>query len=524
VFILPKGKPMRANAIYAGGGVKGAALAGCLRAAEQQGVKFVGHGGTSAGSMVALMAVVGYTGEQLEKILVEELDFRELLDDRGVRLKGVQTKVEGISSALSSGGLVRQFCAVNFTAPTVLKGLGAPLGLYHGRELKDFLLCKIKEKVPALADHADITFEHLRKAGCLPVKIVASDITFRRPAIFSLDHTEYGASVIDAVRASTCYPFAFQPVFLNGSRLVDGGLSSNLPVFLFAQEYQRDRTPALAFDLTAPRGPGGESYSIGQYGNDLLSTALEASDKLMRRVLRGVYYIPVKTPTGIRTLDFDLSRDDRKRLFDAGYKATMDSLENLEPLKRVKMAGDQLQKQLQAEFGPPQFFTPVLHALAKDIEANTKAKGVRAHIMLPTGREPPTRIVTYNYGMERSTDIDLELPETAGCSGKAWSERAPILADLAEADKDPAPWGMTKQQHDKVPRSQVSMLSVPIHSRLAAGENQPPAPVGTLSVDSTTALNETGWLETISDGPRAHPTAVRIMMSWAYIVRRLLPE
>jgi hypothetical protein len=50
MFFLPREKPMRANAIYAGGGVKGAALAGCLRAAEQQGVKFVGHGGTSAGA------------------------------------------------------------------------------------------------------------------------------------------------------------------------------------------------------------------------------------------------------------------------------------------------------------------------------------------------------------------------------------------------------------------------------------------------------------------------------------------
>ena len=123
------------------------------------------------------------------------------------------------------------------------------MGLYQGRKLKDFLLNKIKEKVPALANNADITFEHLHKAGCLPVKIVASDITYRRPAIFSLDHTEYGASVIDAVRASTCYPFAFEPVFLNGRRLVDGGLSSNLPVFLFAEEYRQTRIPALAFDL-----------------------------------------------------------------------------------------------------------------------------------------------------------------------------------------------------------------------------------------------------------------------------------
>jgi hypothetical protein len=70
--------------------------------------------------MVALMAAVGYTGEQLEKILVKELDFRDLLDDWGGRLERVQTKAEGISSALSTGRRVRHFRAVNFTASSIL--------------------------------------------------------------------------------------------------------------------------------------------------------------------------------------------------------------------------------------------------------------------------------------------------------------------------------------------------------------------------------------------------------------------
>jgi len=117
---------MRAFAIYAGGGVKGAALAGCLRAAEQQGVKFVGHGGTSAGSMIALMAAVRYGGEELERILVEELDFRTLLEDEGQRLEQARAKVEKISSALSSGWLPQKFWAVNVTAPGIFKRGWAP--------------------------------------------------------------------------------------------------------------------------------------------------------------------------------------------------------------------------------------------------------------------------------------------------------------------------------------------------------------------------------------------------------------
>jgi NTE family protein len=514
---------MRAYAIYAGGGVKCAALAGCLQAAEQQGVRFVGHGGTSAGSIVALMASVGYSGKELETILVDELDFRNLLDDRGQQLEQTKAAVQQIAGALATGGMLKKLCAVSIRAPRVLKLLGPGLGLYQGKKLKEFLLAKIKERAPSLAQYADITFEHLDKAGCLPVKIVASDISRRRPAIFALAHTEYGASVVEAVRASTCYPFAFEPVSLNGRRLVDGGLSSNLPVFLFAEEYRQTRTPALAFDLRAPTGAGGKTYDFWDYGDDLLSTTLEASDDLLRQVLRGVHYIPVETPPGISTLNFGLPRDDRKRLFDAGLKGATDFLANFEPLKRVKMAGEQLQKQLWVEYGPPQFFVPVLHALAKDVEGRTKAKCVRSHVMLPTGRPQATRIVTYQYGMDGNTDVDLELPENAGCSGKAWSERTPALADLAAAAEDPAKWGMTKEQHDKVPQSRKSMLSVPIHRPWQFGEGAPPSPVGTLSVDSETPLADTGWLEQTSYGPVAHADVVRIMMAWAYIVHRLLP-
>lgn len=513
---------MRAYAIYAGGGVKGAALAGCLHAAEQLGVKFIGHGGTSAGSMVALLAAVGYNGRELENMLVEELDFRSLLEDKGQNLKHTQAMVEEISSALKSGGWFRKLYAVNILAPRVLKKMGPGLGLDHGRRLKDFLLAKIQEKVPSLASHPEITFDHLHQAQCCPVKIVASDITYRRPVIFSLNQTSYGTSVIEAVRASTCYPFAFEPVFLNGRRLVDGGLSSNLPVFLFAEEFRQARIPALAFDLCAPPSAAGESYHHSQYFNDLFATALEASDDLLRQVLRGVYYVPVQTPPDIKTLDLGLSRDDRKRLFDAGYKAVAEYLAKLEPLKRTRMAGDQLQRQLQAEFGPPQIFTTILHALAKEVEEKTKAKGVRAHIMLPTGREEATRIVAYHYGMDRDGDIDLELPENAGCSGRAWSELKPALADLAQAAKNRA-WGMTKEQHAKVPRNRKSMLSVPIHPLLSEDEqHNPPPPVGTLSVDSGTPLRDTGWVENTSYGPVARADVVSIIMRWAYIVHGLL--
>jgi NTE family protein len=514
---------MRAYAICDGGGVKGAALAGCLCAAQQQGIHFVGYGGTSAGSIVALLAAVGYDGPALQRILVDELDLKSLLEDDGKQLGELRSVIAKVASDLQSGSKWQKFCAINFQLPRLAKRFETTLGIYAGEKLKDFLLEKIKGKLPSLRDHADITFQHLQNAGCVPVKIVASDISLRKPAVFALEQTDYGASVIEAVRASTCYPFAFQPLLKNGRRLVDGGLSSNLPAFLFEEEFRQTRIPALAFDLIAPPGGTPAIYHVGHYVSDLLATALEASDQLLRRVLHGVHHVPIETPQGIETLDFELSPGDRKRLFDAGYKSTGEFLAGFAPLQRAKMAGDQLQRRLRVEYGPEQYFTPVLYALAKDIERRTSAKNVRAAIMLPTGRAESTRIVVYHYNMDGDSDADLELPEDAGCSGQSWRNRAVAFADLEEAAQDPSPWGMTREQHAKVPSNRKSMISVPVHRELQPTEQTPPAPVATLGLDSTTPLDRTGWIEDTARGPVAHPDVVRIMMTWAYIVYRLLP-
>ena len=77
---------MKAYVILDGGGVKGAALAGCLEAASEHGIEFVGYGGTSAGAIVALLASVGYSGDELKRIMIEEVKFSDFLDDQGLAL------------------------------------------------------------------------------------------------------------------------------------------------------------------------------------------------------------------------------------------------------------------------------------------------------------------------------------------------------------------------------------------------------------------------------------------------------
>src|SRR5947207_3053281 len=68
-----------ANAVFEGGGVKGIALVGALKRVEEEEVRFVGVGGTSAGSMVAALYAAGYTADEMKEILYDT-DFSKLLD------------------------------------------------------------------------------------------------------------------------------------------------------------------------------------------------------------------------------------------------------------------------------------------------------------------------------------------------------------------------------------------------------------------------------------------------------------
>ena len=351
-------------------------------------------------------------------------------------------------------------------------------------------------------------------------------MTKRSPIVFSAEQRGYGDSVLEAVRASTCYPFVFRPYNMNGRRLVDGGLASNLPAFLFHKEYQQTGFPVFAFDLTPEDVDPPSGLSLKDYLLGLVSTALDAGDELMRVVLSDVVHVPIPIPARFSSLDFQMDRRRRADLFNIGFRESTRAFSRLEFLQIIKTAGGELQKLLQLRYGSPWLYRPVLAGLAREVQAVTNARRVRAHIMLPTGRG--TRIVTYSHGMEIeradgtlcfTPDHDLEIPEHAGCSGRAWIEKVPSAADLAGAAANPAAWGMTREQHDKVPKDRRSMLSVPIRSYVDTNIDDEHLPVvGTLSIDSTTPLLETGWLE---DDEVESSLMTRLML-WENVVRRLL--
>lgn len=65
--------PRRVNAVFKGGGAKGVAYAGALRACEEAGVEVAGVAGSSAGAITAVLVACGYDSDEITDLLPSAL-------------------------------------------------------------------------------------------------------------------------------------------------------------------------------------------------------------------------------------------------------------------------------------------------------------------------------------------------------------------------------------------------------------------------------------------------------------------
>lgn len=479
---------MDAYAVLSGGGIKGIALAGCLAAAEDKGIQFIGYGGTSAGSIVALLGALGYTGSEIRDLMHQE-SFTRFLDDGGIELETLKTLAQLIfeDSWLKPIRVARKL----FSERRLIRKLYSEVGLYSASNLESFLREKVKARFPRIGD--SFKFSDLYKASGKSLKVVAADIVARQSLIFSMNgatSTELDLPVITAVRASMSYPYVFKPVKMHNNYLSDGGISSNLPVFLFERERKSNNLPVLAFDLIVPpRQRADVNYKLLKYSEDLLMTTMESSDKLLQGLITGLHYIPIVVPETIDTLKFSLSTAEQEQLYGAGYQAALRYFDT-EVRHWFERSGGRI-KELQAQRSVrPETVESLLAVVNKDLVSKTQASAIRSCIMLPTGRG--TQVIVYQHGMTGHPDADLEIDLTSGCSGKAFSHRTVVAADLTEAQ-----WGLSINERAKIPSDRKAVLSIPlfdvsssIDGRIDASKDRL---LGVLNIDTATSLLTTGW-------------------------------
>ena len=296
--------------VFQGGGVKGIALAGAYSVLEEAGYRPQNMAGTSAGAIVAVLVAAGYTGKELHDSL-GEVDFRRFLD------RGWEDRVP-----LAGGGL----------------GLVLDQGIFEGREIVRWLR-------QLLADKGVTTFGDLVREESADearyrykVQVIASDVSHRRMLVLHGDATHLGVEpdeldVADAVRMSISIPLFFEPVRRPGRGregehvIVDGGLLSNFPVWLFDTD-EAPPWPTFGLKLVSPepaapvpmppvpRQLNPVGATIGHLVG-LVATMQEAHDKLYLEKADFVRTITISN-LGIRATQFDLTRQQAEALWQQG--------------------------------------------------------------------------------------------------------------------------------------------------------------------------------------------------------------
>ncbi len=330
----------QADAVFQGGGVKGLALVGALLEFERGDAnvaiaEWVNLAGTSAGAIVAAFLALGWTPKRLEA-LMSEMPY-EKFEDWG-------------PGGEVAGGLFN---------------LARHHGLAHGEYFRKWLDRELREatfkdlKRPPSAG-ADKTGDDYR------LRMIATDVTNRELLVLPADLVKYrqpGGSgpidpdsfkVADAVRMSMSIPYFFQPVVLDcietnaPSTIVDGGVLSNFPVWLFDVEGRAPQRPTFGFHLIGGKGIGGALGHIVdglgwpvRLGADIFHTASEAWDKRFMSHSTLVRTCPI--PTGdVGTTEFKLSDERKQRLLSGGEQAARAFLAEFDPAKYVNTFGNAL--------------------------------------------------------------------------------------------------------------------------------------------------------------------------------------
>lgn len=289
---------MLIDGVFSGGGLKGFALVGAYQVLEEKGYKFRRVAGTSAGAILASFIAAGYTAKEIEKLL-DELDFISLLDPK----------------------------KTIFPLP-FMKWLQLywRLGLYQGKALENWFLEK-------LADKGVYSFSDLAPGS---LKLVASDLTNGKMIVLPDDLEQYGISpqsfpVARALRMSCSIPFFFEPVKLKvgsgNTIVVDGGVLSNFPLWIFDDEIGKRERPVLGVKLSQNQNEI-ETRQINnalQLFEALFSTMKNAHDNnyISRKHEKDVIFIPVE---GYSATQFDLDEHTKMELIEIGRNRTLQFL------------------------------------------------------------------------------------------------------------------------------------------------------------------------------------------------------
>ena len=245
----------RIGLVLSGGGARGAAHIGVLKVLEENRVPVDVIAGTSMGAVVGGLYASGLSASDIERVMTS-VDWQDAFRDRPARTDlNFRRKLED------------QNFLVKF--PLGLKGrkFRLPRGLVQGQKLTQ-ILRGLTLPVAQIQHFDDLA---------IPFRAVATDLVTGDRVV--LDRGDLAT----AMRASLSAPGVFSPVETDGRMLVDGGLSSNLPIDV-AREMGVD--VLIVVDCGFPLLERGKLVSVATVSNQMLAILIRHNTAEQRKTLQ----------------------------------------------------------------------------------------------------------------------------------------------------------------------------------------------------------------------------------------------
>ncbi len=219
--------PQSIGLVLSGGGAKGIAHIGVIRALEDNGIPIDYVAGTSMGAIIGALYSMGYTPDEMMQLL-ESRDFSYW------------------STGRIDPDLVYYF-SKNRPTPAIMN-----LSVGDGTVETSVLPTSLISPLPMNFAFLDLFSAYTAQCGgdfnklMVPFRCVAADMTTQEKVVWSK------GNLGDAVRTSMSFPIVFQPLTINGHVMYDGGIFDNFPTDVMQSDFDPDFIIGVDF-VSSPR-------------------------------------------------------------------------------------------------------------------------------------------------------------------------------------------------------------------------------------------------------------------------------
>lgn len=290
--------------VLSGGGAKGIAHIGAIKALEENDIPIDYITGTSMGAIVGALYAIGYTPDEMMQLITSQYfgymstgtvdpEYTYYFSSERPSPQLFSMQVGRSDSTASS----KRFNPQSLIAPAPMQfGFMEIFGANTAQCGGDF----------------DKLF--------VPLRTVASNMTKRRKHVFS------HGDLADAVRASMSFPLVFQAVKIGDDIYYDGGIYDNFPVDVMHSEFAP--SVMLGFDVSSPSDGLPNSYM------DQLDMLVSAPQSY---ALPEEYGVKVRIHLSeFSLLDFGAAR----QIYEKGYRRTLDMMDSIKARVHTRMPAD----------------------------------------------------------------------------------------------------------------------------------------------------------------------------------------